>query len=204
LTWVWAATGIYWVINARAAARNPAETKEPQTQRILRLLVLALTFVLLLSPSLVAFGPLVWRFVPNRLVIRDLGLALAGLGILLMIWARRHLGHYWSDKVEIKTNHQLISTGPYARLRHPIYTGMLVGIAGTALAVGEWRGIAAFLLLLTNYVIKARKEERILRQRFGSAFEEYEGKTGFLVPRFRVQPGEMPSRTAVGNDARRL
>lgn len=123
------------------------------------------------------------RFVPNHVAIRDLGVALACLGILLMIWARRHLGRYWSDKVEIKTDHQLVSTGPYSRLRHPIHTGMLVGIAGTAIAVGEWRGVAAFLLLLINYMIKARKEERVLRQKFGAAFQEYERKTGFLAPR---------------------
>ena len=153
--------------------------------RVLRLLILAMTFVLLLSPSL-PVGPLARPFVPDHSAIRDLGVALAGLGISLMIWARRHLGHYWSDKVEIKANHQLISTGPYARLRHPIYTGMLLGIAGTALAVVEWRGIAAFVLLLTNYVIKASKEERILRQKFGPAFQEYERRTGFLIPRLRL------------------
>src|SRR5438034_496468 len=141
--------------------------------------------LLLLSPSL-PLGPLARPFVPDHSAIRDLGVALAGLGISLMIWARRHLGHYWSDKVEIKANHQLISTGPYARLRHPIYTGMLLGIAGTALAVGEWRGLAAFVLLLTNYVIKASKEERILRQKFGPAFQEYERRTGFLIPRLRM------------------
>jgi protein-S-isoprenylcysteine O-methyltransferase Ste14 len=58
---------------------------------------------------------------------------------------------------------------------------MLVGIAGTALAVGGWRGLAAFVLLLTNYVIKAWKEERILSQNFGPAFQEYERRTGFLI-----------------------
>ena len=109
--------------------------------RVLRLIILVVTFALLLSPSLVALGPLVRRFVPNYPAVRDLGVALAGLGVLLMIWARRHLGHYWSDKVEIKANHQLISTGPYARLRHPIYTGMLLGIAGTALAVANGAGL---------------------------------------------------------------
>ena len=185
LNWLWAAAGLYWILSARAAARNPTESGEPHAHRILRLLMLAVTFVLLLSPSL-PLAPLVRRFVPNRPIIRDLGVTLAGLGILLMIWARRHLGHYWSDKVEIKTNHQLIRAGPYARLRHPIYTGMLLGIAGTALAVGEWRGLAAFVLLLTNYVIKARKEERILRQKFGPAFEQYERRTGFLIPRLRL------------------
>src|SRR5207245_6320255 len=116
-------------------------------------------YLILLSTSL-AVGPVEGPFFPDHPAIRYLGVALAGLGISLMIWARRHLGHYWSDKVEIKANHQLISTGPYARLRHPIYTGMLLGIAGTALAVREWRGLAAFVLLLTNYVIKASKEER--------------------------------------------
>jgi len=189
LNWLWAAAGLYWILSARAAARNPTESGEPHAHRILRLLILAVTFVLL-SPSL-PVGPLVRPFVPDHSAIRDLGVALAGLGILLMIWARRHLGHYWSDKVEIKMNHQLISTGPYARLRHPIYTGMLLGIAGTALAVGEWRGVAAFLLLLANYVIKARKEERILRQRFGPAFEEYD-------PQNRIpDPSDTPAVTHV-------
>ena len=185
LNWLWAAAGLYWVLSARGARQTAAETGEPQAHRILRLLILAVTFLLLLSPSL-SLGPLAVRFVPNHPAIRDLGVMATGLGILLMIWARRHLGRNWSDKVEIKTDHQLISTGPYARLRHPIYTGMLVGIAGTAIAVGERRGIAAFLLLLTNYVIKARKEERILRQKFGAAFQEYERRTGFLVPRLRI------------------
>ena len=185
LNWVWAAAGLYWILSARAAARNPTESGEPHAHRILRLLILAVTFVLLLSPSL-PVGPLARPFVPDHSAIRDLGVALAGLGISLMIWARRHLGHYWNDKVEIKTNHQLVSTGPYGRLRHPIYTGMLLGIAGTALAVGEWRGLAAFVLLLTNYVIKASKEERILRQKFGPAFQEYERRTGFLIPRLRM------------------
>src|SRR3989475_11570279 len=185
LNWLWAAAGLYWILSARAAGRNPTEAGESHAHRILRLLILAVTFVLLLSPSL-PVGPLARPFVPDHPAIRDLGVALVGLGILLMIWARRHLGHYWSDKVEIKTNHQLISTGPYGRLRHPIYTGMLLGIAGTALAVGEWRGLAAFVLLLTNYVIKARKEECILPQKFGTAFQEYQRRTGFLIPRLRL------------------
>jgi protein-S-isoprenylcysteine O-methyltransferase Ste14 len=186
LNWLWAGAGLFWIFSARAAVRNPTESGEPHAHRILRLLVLVVTFLLLLSPSLVTPGPLVRRFVPDRPAIRALGVALTGMGIFLMIWARRHLGHYWSDKVEIKTDHQLVSTGPYTRLRHPIYTGMLLGIAGTALAVGEWRGLAAFVLLLTNYVIKARQEERILSQKFGPAFQEYERRTGFLIPRLRL------------------
>src|SRR5437667_4206566 len=125
LNWLWAAAGLYWILSAHAATRDPTESGEPHAHRILRLLILAVTFVLLLSPSL-PVGPLTRPFVPDHPAIRDLGVALAGLGVLLMIWARRHLGHYWSDKVEIKANHHLISTGQYACLRHHILTVMLL------------------------------------------------------------------------------
>ncbi len=88
LNWLWAAVGLYWILSARAAARNPSESGEPRAHRVLRLLILAMTFVLLLSPSL-PVGPLARPFVPDHSAIRDLGVALAGLGISLMIWARR-------------------------------------------------------------------------------------------------------------------
>jgi protein-S-isoprenylcysteine O-methyltransferase Ste14 len=104
-------------------------------------------------------------------------------GIALAISARRHLGRNWSDKVELKVDHRLIRSGPYAYLRHPIYSGVLLGVAGTALAVGMVRGIAAFLLLLSSYAIKARKEERALVAKFGDAFREHQREAGFLLPR---------------------
>ncbi len=84
----------------------------------------------------------------------------------------------------LKADHQLIRSGPYAYMRHPIYSGVLLGVAGTALLVGEWRGVLALALLLTNYTIKAKKEEAILSDHFGDQFQAHLGRAGFLLPRF--------------------
>ena len=101
----------------------------------------------------------------------------------LAIWARSHLGANWSAAITIRTSHSLVSTGPYARLRHPIYSGLLFAITGTALAQGEWRGLLALAIALIVWSIKARKEESWLRDEFGTQFDEYSQRTGFLLPR---------------------
>jgi protein-S-isoprenylcysteine O-methyltransferase Ste14 len=85
--------------------------------------------------------------------------------------------------VQIKEGHQLIRSGPYARIRHPIYTGILLATIGTALAVGEYRGLVAVGMFLVGFTRKARKEESFLAAEFGSAFEEHCRQTGFFLPR---------------------
>ena len=145
--------------------------------------ILALTFTLLLS-SWLRIGWLGLRFMPETSIAIDLGLALTAAGLALCVWARLTLGDYWSDKVVLTVDHRLVQNGPYSRLRHPIYSGVLLAIAGTALAIGEWRGVAAFALLGANYWVKARREDRILSARFGDAFAEYEQRAGFLLPKW--------------------
>jgi len=179
LDWMWAALGLYWLLSARRTAKTV--THEAPWWRVLRLSILAITFILLLS-SWSRIGPLAWRFVPDTGLGRALGVGLTGAGILLCVWARLHLGKYWSDKIVLKADHQLIRTGPYAYLRHPIYSGVLLGIAGTALAFGEWRGLLAFALMASNYFVKARREERILAAQFGEEFQAYRRQAGFVMP----------------------
>ena len=100
----------------------------------------------------------------------------------IAIWARRHLGSNWSGLVTFKRDHELICTGPYRWVRHPIYTGLLLAVLGTALVLGEWRGILALLLLIVAHTLKARREEALMARHFGSVYEDYRRKTGFLVP----------------------
>jgi protein-S-isoprenylcysteine O-methyltransferase Ste14 len=178
---IWSTFGIYWAVGARQS--GTAQTTEPNRFRALRLGILATTFILLLAPWL-GIGFLNGRFVPDNRATRWIGVALMIAGIGLAISARRHLGQNWSDKVELKVDHQLIRSGPYAYLRHPIYSGVLLGVAGTALAAGMVRGGAAFLLLLSSYAIKAKKEERVLAVKFGDVFREHRRNTGFIFPRF--------------------
>ena len=175
----WTVLGLYWL--ASAVQTKKVEVGEKSWLRTFRLAILATMLVLLVTHWL-RVGPLGWRFVPDRPSVVWAGVTLTGVGVALAIWARWHLGQNWSDKVVLKVDHELIRSGPYAYFRHPIYTGVLLAVAGSALAIGEWRGILAFALLATNYYVKAAREERILSEKFGPEFVEHKRNTWFFLP----------------------
>ncbi len=181
LNWMWGLLGLYWLWNARRTGSTAVE--EAWGWRVMRLGILSLTFALLLSPWL-RMGWLGRRFLPEMEAGCVLGVTVTGLGILLCVWARVHLGRYWSDKVVLKADHQLVRSGPYRYLRHPIYSGVLLGILGTAIAIGEWRGGLALAIMSANYFVKARREERVLAGQFGEQYAEYRKQAGFLAPRW--------------------
>ncbi len=180
LRYIWAAFGIYWLIaslNGKAA-----QTHEASYYRLGRLGILAITFSLLFSRSS-AVGFLGHRFVFESRTVEYIAFSLALAGLAIAIWARVHLGQYWSDKIVLKVDHQLVRSGPYARVRHPIYSGVLLGVLGTALLLGEMRGLLAFAVLLVNYAIKGKREDRILASHFGDDFREHARRAGFILPR---------------------
>lgn len=113
-----------------------------------------------------------------------LGAGLTFAGTILAIWARATIGKNWSAEVQIKQDHQLIRTGPHAHIRHPIYTGILLAVGGSALAVGEYRALLGLAVLGIGFIRKARKEESFLAVQFGRAFEDHQRHTGFFFPRF--------------------
>lgn len=175
----WSALGLFWT----ASGKSP-RSGEFRFYRPLRLVILALTFSLLFWKQ-TAISFLARRFVPLSSALMIVAFGAALLGLLIAIWARVHLGRYWSDKVVLQEDHRLIRTGPYASMRHPIYSGVLLGVAGTAVVLGEVRGLIAFCILLLNYTIKARREEHILGQQFGHEFSLHRQRAGFLLPRLR-------------------
>jgi protein-S-isoprenylcysteine O-methyltransferase Ste14 len=179
---VWSVFGVYWVaVGMRAKA---AQTHEVHWYRITRLAVLLIVFLLLFWRR-TAIGFLGRPFLPDIVAITYVAFAFTIAGLAIALWARIHLGQYWSDKVVLQSGHQLIRTGPYAYMRHPVYSGVLLGVLGTALLLGEWRGLLAFMVLLMNYAIKAKKEERILAERFPVDFQEHLSQAGFFLPRLR-------------------
>lgn len=181
LEWTWIVFGVYWLIAARRA--KAARTTESPIYRIFRLLLLVITFTLLFA-KWAAAGFLGRHFFLQSPSLVYAGFILALAGMTIAIWARISLGQYWSDKIVLKVDHQLIRSGPYARMRHPIYSGVLLGVAGTALIVDEWRGALAFALLLTNYSVKARREDKLLAEAFGRDFADHKKRAGFLLPCF--------------------
>lgn len=176
----WVAFGLYWLI--AALGRKPAQRREPAAERMFHVLwMIGASYLLFeFDPRL---GALNRRFLPEKMWIAGLGAAITVAGIGIAIWARRHLGRNWSAEVTIRKGHSLIRSGPYTYIRHPIYSGMLLGILGTAIAVGEYRGLAALAIFWIGWAQKARKEESFLAQEFGPAFAEHKRATGFFLTR---------------------
>jgi protein-S-isoprenylcysteine O-methyltransferase Ste14 len=106
------------------------------------------------------------RILPPQLWITNLGIAITAAGLLFAIWARAYLGGNWSGTVTVKVGHQLIRTGPYRWVRHPIYSGMILAMIGTALSLGQLRGLTAVVLLWIGFTIKSRIEERFMTATF--------------------------------------
>jgi len=172
----------YWLLGALKT--KPVSRRESFASRY------GILFIEITGFVLIFYNQVTLGFLEHHLVSRTLGLSLTGIvltwiGIALAIWARHHLGQYWSGRVTIKEDHQLIRTGPYATMRHPIYSGLVLAAAGSALAIDRWRGVLGVVLILFGYCLKAMKEESMLSERFGEAFEEHRKHTGFLIPRLR-------------------
>lgn len=100
-------------------------------------------------------------------------------------WARIHLGKLWSAGVSRKEGHRVVDSGPYGIVRHPIYTGVIVGMFAFAAVRGTAFGLLFALVITLVFSVKARLEERFLRQEFGSAYEKYSHRVGRLVPFLR-------------------
>jgi len=174
----------YWAVGALKTRRT--ERKESFASRYGILLLEIIGFVLLFSDD-AGIGVLGHRVIHRSYALAVTGVALTWAGIALALWARWHLGQYWSARITIKEDHKLIRTGPYARLRHPIYSGLDLAAIGSALAIDQWRCVLGVCLIILGYVIKAKREEAMLRAQFGADFQEHCRHTGFLLPHIRMR-----------------
>lgn len=171
----WALFSLYWETEARKAAA--ARSSESTGSRAIHVLLTNAALLLVILP-IRGLG----RFLPASPAIMAAGVPVEALGLALAIWARRHLGRYWSGKISIKVGHQLIRTGPYGRVRHPIYTGLLLMYAGPMLVTGGWLAVIGFGLAVFAYWRKIRLEETNLRVAFGGEYDAYRRSTWALVP----------------------
>jgi protein-S-isoprenylcysteine O-methyltransferase Ste14 len=178
----WVVFVVYWAVGAMKTRRTVSQ--EPAAARFGFMLVEILGFVLLFSEH-AGVGVFGRRIFPQTYALAVAGVALTWIGIALALWARRHLGQFWSARITLKEGHVLIRTGPYAHFRHPIYSGIILATLGGALAIDRWRCVLGIGFIVLGYWIKARKEESMLSAQFGEAFKEHCRHTGFLVPKLR-------------------
>lgn len=109
------------------------------------------------------------------------GVALVALGMGVALWARLHLGRNWGMPMTLRTGHELVSTGPYAYVRHPIYAGILLAMLGSAVAVAPVWGWA-LVLFFVYFLYSARAEERMMAEQFPEAYAPYQARTRRLIP----------------------
>ncbi len=158
------------------------KSRESLGQRLSYVLPLALGLTLLFNPR-AHYSWLGMRFAPDTIAVAVAGIVLTAAGVALAMWARLVLGENWSAAVSIRKNQELIRMGPYRIMRHPIHTGMLLGLLGTAVVVGEVRSLLALVILGLGFYLKARKEEVFLLREFGGGFEAHAKHTGMFLRR---------------------
>jgi protein-S-isoprenylcysteine O-methyltransferase Ste14 len=175
---MWIAWLVYWLAAARDA--KPARWHESAASRALHVVPVTLCFVLLAAGHRLP-PVLTLRFAPPGHLLPFGGALATALGLVFAVWARRHLGRNWSGIVTVKEDHTLIRSGPYRFVRHPIYSGLLLALLGTAAAIGEVRGVLAVLCALAGFLRKIRIEEQQMSQTFVE-YRRYREETAALIP----------------------
>ena len=178
---MWIAYIVYWRSMAPAADAHANERLEAASSRILRLVLFLSAFALLAIRNM-GVPLLERRFLPEAGWCFWLGAAITASGLLFSVWARIHLGNNWSQAVTLKQDHQLIISGPYALVRHPIYTGLLTGFLGCAIARGQWRGLLAVASVAAMLWRKLLLEETWMQERFGDSYTAYCRRVARIVP----------------------
>jgi protein-S-isoprenylcysteine O-methyltransferase Ste14 len=175
----WGTFALVWALAALGTART-VRRSAGWDRFLISFAVLAMVLVMRSGSAQVPV--LGARWVPDTPPVFASGTLLLAAGIGFAFWARAHLGRFWSGAVVLKEGHQLVRSGPYAIVRNPIYTGLLVAFLGTALLVGTAVGFAALAAILASFLLKIRAEERLLAEQFGEAFEAYRREVKRLVP----------------------
>lgn len=169
---VWAAFWIYWLVAAFFMKRGHVPwSRELRIRVLIVILVVILIRVGAFRDQGVNTDP--WR--------AGLGLALFALGLGFAIWARVHIGRNWGTPMSQKNEPELVTSGPYRLVRHPIYSGVLLAGAGTAVAL-SWLWLIAVALAGVYFTYSARVEERNMGQQFPGTYPAYRRSTKMFIP----------------------
>ena len=176
---LWLAWLVYWFV----AGRNVKATRQVESvaSRASHIIPLIVAF-LLLAPRHLPGNFLGQQIVPWNDAFYPIGVVLVAAGLFFSCWARYVLGRNWSGIVTVKDDHELIRTGPYRYVRHPIYTGLLLAFVGCTVAIDEWRGVLAVVIAYVSFWRKSLLEEQWMIDTFGDAYRRFRSEVPALIP----------------------
>ena len=173
----WYTVAIVWLIGAFNTKRTVRSRSARSGLVYIGLILLSLLFF-----QRFRFGVFALRFVPASAAAAYIGLALTIAGCAFTIWARFYLGSNWSARPTIKQDHTLVRSGPYRLVRHPIYTGILLALLGTAIYMGEIRALIGTVAALIAFKVKSLLEETFMTEQFGAEYTQYKQQVKALIP----------------------
>lgn len=173
---LWITFMAVWVVSAARAKRS---VKRSNRIWFLRVAIFTVFLVSFSRPGSLVY---VTRFrFSTSPTVQAVGVLLTALGVGFAVWARFHLGTNWGMPMSVQENAELVTTGPYAYVRNPIYSGILLAMLGSAVVTGPW-----WLLIMaiagTYFVYSARQEEALLVEQFPGTFPAYRARTRMLIP----------------------
>ena len=169
---LWIAFWVYWIASAVGVKGG--------RRRSTRFVGARVAFVLVVV-TLIRGGVLGKHAVTQDRALGLAGLVVVVLGLALAVWARRYLGRNWGMPMTQKVEPELVTSGPYRTIRHPIYTGIILGMVGTAIAIGAYAFIPV-VVLGAYFIYSARMEERFLADQFPESYPKYRRSTKMLIP----------------------
>jgi protein-S-isoprenylcysteine O-methyltransferase len=180
----WAIFVVYWLISAVGVKRD-IQSRGWLAARSLRIAVALLVLIFLLVRVFSRGQPIrplrSLRFGPVNPFVGLISVLLCAAGIAYAIWARWHLGRNWSAVPAVKEGHELVTSGPYASVRHPIYAGMLLALLGTVLTLGG-ATVGIFVVCCIVFLWRVQVEERLMQQQFPGQYAAYRSRTKALIP----------------------
>ncbi|HVR04854.1 MAG TPA: isoprenylcysteine carboxylmethyltransferase family protein [Solirubrobacteraceae bacterium] len=167
---VWVAFWVYWLVSA-AGAKEGTRTRRIRPPGLLLGVLAVVLLHVFRGGTLAVHSPLV----------KGVGVVLFLAGLGLAVWARVHLGRNWGMPMTLKDEPELVTSGPYRLVRHPIYSGILLGMLGTALATNLF-WLIALVVMGAYFLHSAKVEERLMTDSFPGAYPGYRARTKMLVP----------------------
>ena len=175
----WILFAVIWLLAAFATKQSVY--RESRLQRMRHVIPILLGGFLLAKGHRLS-DPLNHRVIPHVEALAWTGVVLCVAGFAFCIWARFTLGRNWSGVVTLKRGHELISDGPYALVRHPIYTGLLTMFVATVIVLGHVAGIIALPFVFMSLWIKLRYEEKLMLKQFPNEYTAYQRRVKRIIP----------------------